>query len=78
MDGNKARDELVLIQASDLGADPHRFPPFYENRSEFSQINKFFSLTLIPSLGYKLKPTTVKWSIFRKRWWVSKSRRAGK
>ena len=23
------------------GADPHRFPPFYENRSEFSQINKF-------------------------------------
>ena len=24
------------------GADPHRFPPFYENRSEFSQINKFF------------------------------------
>ena len=30
------------------------------------------------SIGYKLKPTTVKWSICSKRWWVSKSQRAGK
>ena len=27
---------------SEAGVDPHRFPPFYENRSEFSWINKFF------------------------------------
>ena len=25
------------------------------------------------SLGYNLKPTTVKWSICRKKWWVSKA-----
>ena len=30
------------INPANSGADPHRFPPFYENRSEFSQINKFF------------------------------------
>ena len=30
------------------------------------------------SMGYKLKPTTVKWSICRKRQGVSKSRRTGK
>ena len=35
----KNDDECDLLLPS---ADQHRFPPFYENRSEFSQINKFF------------------------------------
>ena len=32
---------IALKNTLTIGADPHRFPSFYENRSDFSEINIF-------------------------------------
>ena len=34
-------EEEITLLTKDPGADPHWFPPFYENRSSFSLINIF-------------------------------------